>query len=116
MIDKFKKIELLHKLIEQQKTGTPEQLAKRMGISRATLYNQINELKSYNLPIAYSRSLQSFYYSQNQFNINITCKLENIKIEDLTKITGGQITSLNSSNFLDGRIIPLHLYFANTIS
>jgi len=65
IIETFERIKLLHALILQKKTGTPDQLAKRLGISRTCLYNLIDELKGYNLPIDYSKSLTTFFYEQD---------------------------------------------------
>jgi len=49
IIQTFERVEKLHLLIASKKTGKPDELARRLGISRATLYNMIEELKSYNL-------------------------------------------------------------------
>jgi predicted transcriptional regulator len=62
----FKRIEqihLFHKLIQSESTGTPSEFAKRLHVSRSTLYNIINELKSYNASIKYSRARKTFFYT-----------------------------------------------------
>lgn len=91
-MDIFKTIERmnrLHVLIKEEKTGTPKYLAKQIGISRASLYRLIEEMKSYNAPIKYSRIKESFYYSK-QFEFSLNYSLLVIEDEnDLKKITGG---------------------------
>jgi transcriptional antiterminator len=56
------RIEQLHTLILQKKTGTPKQLAERLGISRVSLYMMIEELNSLSLTVSYSRKFETFYY------------------------------------------------------
>jgi len=60
--DSIEKLELFHKLIEQQRTGTPVDFAKRIKISRSTLYELIGEFQSRGVIIGYSRSRSTFYY------------------------------------------------------
>lgn len=58
-------VEKLHTLILQQKTGTPKELAERLGITRATLYVLIEELNALNMPVVYSRKYETFYYERD---------------------------------------------------
>ena len=60
--DSIEKLELFHKLVEQEKTGTPIDFAKRIGVSRSTLYELISEFESRDIAIGYSRSRSTFYY------------------------------------------------------
>jgi len=60
----IKRLQLLHELISEQKTNTPEVLAARLDISRASLYQLIDDLKKNNLPITYSRKKRSFIYTK----------------------------------------------------
>ena len=47
------RIEMAHKLVSRQKTGTPEEFAKQLGVSRTSLYELIDELRSRGVPISY---------------------------------------------------------------
>jgi len=91
-MDIFKTIERinkLHTLIKEEKTGTPKYLAEQIGISRASLYRLIEEMKSYDVPIEYSRIKESFYYTK-QFELLLNCSLLVIEDEnELKKIEGG---------------------------
>ncbi len=85
----LEKISQLHRLIEMEKTGNPDILAKGLGVSRSTLYRIIDELKSYNAPIEYSREKETFYYTKG-YELNLHCSIRLIDDEiELKKITGG---------------------------
>ena len=59
-------MELLSTLIEQEKTGTPKEFAKQLGISERTLNRYLNILRhEYHVDIAYSRINKSYYYKNN---------------------------------------------------
>ena len=40
------RISLMHKLVSRQKTGTPEEFARQLGVSRTSLYELIDELRN----------------------------------------------------------------------
>ncbi len=104
----MERINLMHKLIKLEETGTPNSLAKRLGVSRGTLYNMLDELRSYNAPISYSRHKETFYYTQ-YFNLELHCDIEFIeKEQELKKINGG-CSFLPPSIFFDGRELILHI-------
>ncbi|HFA49584.1 MAG TPA: helix-turn-helix domain-containing protein [Bacteroidetes bacterium] len=52
----------LHYLIKRKATGTPDELAKRLSISRSALYNYIEVLRDLGAQITYCRSRQTFHY------------------------------------------------------
>ena len=55
--------------IRQQATGTPKQLAKKMGVSVATVHRRIYELKELGAPIKYSKRLQYYIYNDENFTL-----------------------------------------------
>ena len=63
----------MHKLIRENRTGSPETFAQVMGISVRRLYTIIDELRSRGAPIAYSRSIESYYY-EYLFDLQIECR------------------------------------------
>lgn len=85
----IERVSRLHYFIKEENTGKPEALSKRLGISRASLYNIIDELKSYDAPIDYSRRRETFFYTKN-FELNIQCSISMIENDvELRKIVGG---------------------------
>ncbi|MDD4971352.1 MAG: hypothetical protein PHT07_18130 [Paludibacter sp.] len=110
------RIERLHTLILQKKTGNPKELAERLGISRASLYILIDEFNSLNLPVSYSRKLETFYY-EREVKLTLSFKVELIDNPDeLIKINGGSSNYIFPSKSLDGVNLSLYPYFANTKS
>ncbi|RDC57310.1 HTH domain-containing protein [Pedobacter chinensis] len=82
------RINLLHKLIKERKTGTPEKLAKRLNISKGRLYQLIEELRLMEVPIAYSRSFETYYYTLD-YEISASLSLKNLSASDMLKINAG---------------------------
>lgn len=100
-IHQIERIQKLNKLIEQETTGTPDELASTLGVSRSKLYELIDGLKSLGKKVKYKRVINSFYYEDHtKLDIQFSFKL--IKQSELEKITGGLKYSLPYF-FLDGR-------------
>ena len=57
------RIAVFHKLIKSGKSGTPDEIAKRLGISRSRFFDILEDLKICGFPIAYSRKERSYYYT-----------------------------------------------------
>lgn len=79
---------MMHKLVTRQKTGTPEEFARQMNISRTTLYELIDELRSRGVPIAYSKSAKTFFYRQ-PYDIAVTCSLRPLTLNEEKENSGG---------------------------
>lgn len=71
LVDKLRCLEHLDYLISHQVRGTPIQIAKRIGVSRSTLYEYLQILVYYGAKIAYDRHRQCFYYGKDGY-----CKLK----------------------------------------
>jgi len=56
------RIETADNLIRTKGTGTPEQLAKRLGLSKSSWYNLKVEMENRGAPILYSKTLRTYYY------------------------------------------------------
>jgi len=82
------RISMMHKLISRQKTGTPEEMARCLGVSRTSLYELIYELRSRGAPIAYSKSAKTFFYSR-PYDIAVTCTLKPLTYDEAKENTGG---------------------------
>ncbi len=58
------RVEYLDYLIKSKSTGTPKELAEKLGISERWLYELLNELKhDFDCPIKYSRRRRSYVYT-----------------------------------------------------
>jgi biotin operon repressor len=82
------RISMMHKLVSRQKTGTPEEFARQLGVSRTSLYELIDELRSRGAPIAYSKSAKTFFYRQ-PYDIAVTCSLRPLTYNEKKENSGG---------------------------
>lgn len=82
------RLNLLHKLIKQKRTGTPEELAMRINLSTSRLYCVLDELKAFEAPILYSRRLRTYYYKY-PFEISISVEFKALDKEEMRKVSGG---------------------------
>lgn len=59
-------VERINDLICTKSTGTPRQMAQRLGLSERAWYYLLDQLRNdYGLPIAYCRFRQSYYYTDD---------------------------------------------------
>jgi predicted DNA-binding transcriptional regulator YafY len=82
------RISTMHKLVSRQKTGTPEEFARQLGVSRTSLYELIDELRSRGVPIVYSKSAKTFFYRQ-PYDIEVTCSLRPLTYNEEKESSGG---------------------------
>lgn len=58
-------------LIKIKGTGTPDDLARRIGVSKRTIYDYLNIMREFGAPIKYSPKRKSYYYDgDGSFNIS----------------------------------------------
>jgi predicted DNA-binding transcriptional regulator YafY len=53
-------------LISTRATGTPEEFADKMSISRSTLFQYLQEMREMGVDIRYSNARQSYYYADDK--------------------------------------------------
>jgi predicted DNA-binding transcriptional regulator YafY len=99
------RISMMHKLVSRQRTGTPEEFAHHLGVSRTSLYELIDELRSRGAPIVYSKSSKTFFYRQ-PYDIAITCSLRPLTYSEEKENAGG---STFFSKILFFRMLPSDL-------
>lgn len=58
-------LEKLDRLIHVKGTGSPRELAKRVGISERSLYEYLKLMKDRGAPVAYSRERGTYFYEDN---------------------------------------------------
>lgn len=108
LFEYLERISTMHKLVSRQKTGTPDELARRLGVSRTSLYELIDELRSRGAPISYSKSAKTFFYSQ-PYDIAVTCTLKPLTYAEAKEHAGG---INNFSRILFFRTLPCELSIA----
>ncbi len=88
-VKQIERFQILSKLIHEQNTGSPEELANRLNLSRRQLYNYIEELGDLGIEIRYSRKYNSFYFENNK-KLEIYFNLEVIETDERIKTNGGK--------------------------
>jgi predicted DNA-binding transcriptional regulator YafY len=54
----------MDRLIRSKATGSPDEFAVKLDISKRALFDNLNILKDLGAPIAYSKSRNSYYYNE----------------------------------------------------
>ncbi len=83
------KLRILEKLIHSESTGTSEQLAQRLHISRSKLFELIDELKLKGVPISYSKKKKSFVFDR-PLELLLKAEVTFLDNEEVIDISGGQ--------------------------
>ncbi|HMH20726.1 MAG TPA: HTH domain-containing protein [Puia sp.] len=66
----FQRLKRIDHLIQIKGTGTPAELAEKVGISERSIYEYVGLMKDFGAPIDYSRLRKSYYYKEEgQFTI-----------------------------------------------
>jgi len=89
-IQQLERLRKIHQLIQKRNTGSPNELAQRLKISRRQLYNMIEYLKEIEAPLIFSRKNNTFYY-EYEFDLLINVNVQVLVNEELKTIYGGQI-------------------------
>jgi hypothetical protein len=82
------RINKIHGMVANRRTGTPNEFAGRLGMSRTSLYEMIDELRSRGAPILYSKSSKTFYYSE-PFDVRVSCSFRALSESESRSVTGG---------------------------
>lgn len=61
----FERLDRIDQLIRIKCTGTPAQLADKIGLSERSMYEYIRLMKEFGAPVVYSREKQSYCYLQD---------------------------------------------------
>lgn len=84
----IERISRLHRLIQDEITGIPRELAFKFNVSERTIYLMIDWLKDYGAMIKYDRKRKTYFYFK-PFDIKINFSIECISDEGMKKINGG---------------------------
>lgn len=65
--ESFNRIERIDHLIRIKGTGTASELAEKLGISRRSIFNLLNEMKEKGAPIKFDQFRGSYYYDEEGY-------------------------------------------------
>jgi len=74
-IEQIERLQKLNKLIEQEKTGTPEELAAKLRIGKRQLYNLLEVLKNTGAEIEYAKKIKSYRFKRQKVKIDFSLSL-----------------------------------------
>jgi predicted DNA-binding transcriptional regulator YafY len=70
-IDYIERIKKMDDLIRNEQTGNADELAVKMEVSRATVFNYIEVLKSMGAQIEFNKKSKTFFYLDKNFEIKL---------------------------------------------
>lgn len=74
-IDALNRMQRIDHLIRIKGTGTPAQLAYRLGMSKRSVFDYLNLMKEFGAPIKFCTSRKSYYYDEEgTFSISFSFK------------------------------------------
>jgi transcriptional antiterminator len=91
-IKTLERLQQLHKLIANENTGTPKELANLLQISPRSVHLLVEQLKDYNANICYSRSRKTYYYNED-FDLQVSISVNVLTNNEVTQIFGGSYFS-----------------------
>ena len=92
-IKELERLQILHSLIENECTGTPKQLARKMRISIRSVYRLIEKLKDYNAEIGFDRKRNTYYYN-DFFVLDVSVTIKVMTKNNTTKLYGGTLKKM----------------------
>ncbi|HFA49989.1 MAG TPA: HTH domain-containing protein [Bacteroidetes bacterium] len=95
-------VKRLDQLIRLKATGTPKELAKRLGKSESTIYRLIDSMRCLGFPIIYDKQRRSYRYEKEvRFSFEV-CVLEG---QEKSNTVGGK-----NFSFFDDFFSPLSFF------
>jgi biotin operon repressor len=94
----FNRLIYICSLIKKKATGNPEELAKKLNLSRSATLEHLKEMKELGFPIKYSKRRGSYFFEED---VEIVDKLFTRKLEKgaMRKIQGG-FKNIYLNNFI----------------
>ncbi len=86
----MEKLKQLDQLIRLKSTGTPEELSKKLNLSKRHVKNYIETLEDLGAEISYCRFNQTYYYKA-RYKLNLNVSLEELDDNNCFKTQGGRI-------------------------
>ncbi len=87
-LKQLERLQKVHKLIKQQNTGTPFELANKLHISERELYRLLEYLKEADASISFTRNSNTYYYT-NDFDLLVNISVQVLVKEEIKTIYAG---------------------------
>ena len=101
-LKQLERLRKANKLIQQQNTGSPTEFANRLHISERELYRILEYLKEIDAVISFSRTSNSYHYSED-FDLLVNVSVQVMVNEELKTVYAGNI--LLKENFENSPLI-----------
>lgn len=92
----LERLQQLHNLIEKECTGSPSELSDRLHVSERMVYNLVEQLKTLEAAISYSRSRKTYYY-EDDFKLEVNISVTVMSNSEVTQILAGSYFSQKDS-------------------
>jgi len=89
----IERFDLIYKLINEEQTGTANEFARKLGISRSQLFNYLDYLKSYEIDIRYDLFKNSYVIENDNIEIKIQQPIKILRNDELVSTDGGSLYS-----------------------
>ena len=86
--EQLERLKRMNRLIKEERTGSPQEFAKRLGVSKSHLYRCIEEVRELGAPIRFCRTRQTYFY-KNEFELKVSYSVQLISEQMTKKIAGG---------------------------
>lgn len=96
-VKQIERLQLLNKLIIQERTGSPEELSCRLGVSKRQLFNLMDSMKNLGVELSYNKRIKTYYYAGNS-KIEIQFSLVRLDGEEQERIYGGNVNNYQERN------------------
>jgi len=85
-IEIFQRIKRIDSLIQRKSTGTPSELANKIGMSKGTVYEYLNMMRELGAPIRYCPHRCTYYYDEDgHLNISFVARNHDSSVSISTK-------------------------------
>jgi hypothetical protein len=112
-LKQLERLRRTHRLIQEEKTGSPKDLAKRLHISERQVYLIMEQLRELDAPVRFCRHSKTYYY-EDAYDLMINVSIQVIAGDQLLNIYAGRRFA-DFVNSLQGSCsVPVYLSYVKT--
>lgn len=78
LFNEIRRLNRINYLIKHRATGTPDEFASKLNVSRRQLFNLLEVFNTMGAKVKYDRGYETYYYS-GDYNLNITVDVNGCK-------------------------------------